>query len=145
MEEELHLIDNSRVIRLDRYLNYHISTFVLYMLSFYVFMFLYLAFAAAMVFSVFMLWVLWKEDRKGWIILYFIIVGLPFCFLTGIAVFYSYSRILLFASIAPSYLYFFLLRFDVNDWVKEKRAHNQYLMEKRDSENKFKSFGGDSE
>ena len=87
-----------------------------------------------------MLYVLFTEKKKGWIILFIVIVVIPIIILIILSVMVEFSRPLLFLSVGLFYFYCFLLRFEVNDWVREAMARNQYLLEKKQREDDLKSF-----
>jgi len=84
---------------------------------------------AAIVFTPFMLYVLYKEEKKGWIISFSIIVLLP---LIPISLFYPD---LLLIGLAPFYLFCFLLRMEVKGWLTEMRARNDLILQKLKKEN----------
>lgn len=126
--------------RLQKYLNYEVSSSILYFLSFQVFVFIFIASAAALAFTPFMLYVLFSEKKKGWIILFIVIVIVPIIFLLILSVMVEFSKPLLFITLGLFYFYCFLLRFEVNDWVREASAKNQYLIDKKKRELDSKSF-----
>ncbi|MBU2494681.1 MAG: hypothetical protein KJ571_18825 [Bacteroidetes bacterium] len=140
MEENNYINQNYNLIRLKKYLNYEVSGLVLFILSFQVFIFIFLASAAVLIFTPFMLYVLYTEKKKGWLILFIIIVFIPLMVLIVSFIFIEFSRPMLFISIGLFYFYFFLLRFDVNEWVREAGAKNQYLRDKKKRELELKSF-----
>ena len=140
MEENIYINQNYNLIQLQKYLNYEVSGFLLYILSFQVFIFLFIASAAALAFMPFMLYVLFTEKKKGWIILFIVIVVIPIIILIILSVMVEFSRPLLFLSVGLFYFYCFILRFEVNDWVREAMARNQYLLEKKQREDDLKSF-----
>lgn len=80
---------------------------------------LFIFVAAAVLFMPYMLFVLYKLDKKGWIIFLNILVILP---LLVIVVFLN--DLLFFAALVQIplllfYFYCFLLRFSINEWTKE--------------------------
>ncbi|MGD8780759.1 MAG: hypothetical protein PVH88_17575 [Ignavibacteria bacterium] len=140
MKEIINTSLNSNLVRLKKYLNYEISGAILYFLSFHVFIFIFLASAAALIFTPFMLYVLFKENKKGWIIFFGTVVILPVIIFIIISFLYEFGRPLLFISLGLFYFYCFMLRFEVIDWVKEMNARNQYLLNKMKSEEELKLF-----
>lgn len=140
MEENNYINQNYNLIRLKKYLNYEVSSLVIYILSFQVFIFIFLASAAVLIFTPFMLYVLYTEQKKGWLLLFVIIVLIPLMVLIVSFIIIEFSRPMLFISIGLFYFYFFLLRFDVNEWVREASAKNQYLMDKKKRELELKLF-----
>jgi len=140
MENEIDLIQNYNLIRLKKYLNYEVSSSILYFLSFQIFIFIFLASAAALIFAPFMLYVLSKENKKGWIVLFIIIVIIPIMLLIILSILFEFSKPLLLISLGLFYFYCFLLRFEVNNWVQEMSARNQYLMNKKKREEDLNTF-----
>ncbi|MBU0473253.1 MAG: hypothetical protein KKF62_03740 [Bacteroidetes bacterium] len=118
-----------RLESLYKYLNYEISSSVLYVGGWFYFMLLIVIIFAAIVFTPFMLYVLYKEEKKGWIISFSIIVLLP---LIPISLFYPD---LLLIGLAPFYLFCFLLRMEVKGWLTEMRARNDLILQKLKKEN----------
>jgi len=140
MEENIYIDQNYNLTRLKKYLNYQVSSSILYFLSLQVFVFIFLASAAALIFIPFMLYVLFTEKRKGWIVLFIVIVIVPFILFLILSLMVEFSRPLLFISLGLFYFYCYLLRFEVNDWAREAMSRNQYLLEKKQSEDDLKSF-----
>lgn len=108
-----------RILKLKRYLNYQISGAVLYFISFFALLFLFIAAGAAIVFSVFMLRVLYQENKTGWIVFFFVLVIIPMILFGLLSIWIPAFRLITLFSIGLFYLYFFFLRFEVNEWVRE--------------------------
>lgn len=140
MEDNIDLVQNNNLTQLKKYLNYEISTSILYFLSFQVFIFIFLALATALIFTPFMLYVLFKEDKKGWIVLFLIIVIVPTIIFIVSAILFSFSNPLLIVSIGLFYFYCFLLRYGVNGWVREMSFKNKYLQDKKQREEELELF-----
>ncbi len=140
MEENIYIDKNYNLTRLRKYLNYQVSSSLLYFLSFQVFVFIFIASAAALIFTPFMLYVLITEKKYGWIVFFIIIVVVPVIILLMLSWMVEFSRPMLFISLGLFYFYCFLLRFQVNDWSREAIARNQYLFEKKQREDDLKLF-----
>jgi hypothetical protein len=134
MEENIFIGQNNNLTRLKKLLNYQVSGSLLYFLSFQVFIFIFFASAAALIFTPFMVYVLFTEKKKGWIIIFLVIVVLPFILLLVLSLMYEFGRPLIYISLGLFYFYCFLLRFEVNDWSREAIARNQYILEKKKKE-----------
>lgn len=119
MEDEIYINQNNNITRLQKFLNYEISSSLLYFLSFFAFALILFASAAAIIFTPYMLYVLYREKKKGWIILFAAVVIVPVIFLLLSTAIAEFSNILLFITLGLFYFYCFLLRFEVNDWVRE--------------------------
>ena len=140
MEDNIDLVQNYNLTRLKKYLNYEVSTSILYFLSFQVFIFIFFALAAALIFTPFMLYVLLKEDKKGWIVLFVIIVITPIILLIILAIIFDFALPLLIVPLGLFYFYCFLLRFSVNGWLREISMKNQILKDKKRREDELKLF-----
>lgn len=127
--------------RLKIYLNYELSTSILYFLHYLgVFIVIFLALAAALIFTPFMLIVLFKENKIGWIIFFIILVILPLIIFTTVAIMFKFGQPLPLIPLGLFYFYCFLLRYEVNGWLREINAKNQYQIEKRKKEAELKDF-----
>ncbi len=134
------LYSNYNLERLSKYLNYHIATFALFIASWFVSFFLILATLAALIFTPFMLYVLYKENQKGWIIFFGVIVIVPLIVLIVISFLDPFLKPAILITIGLFYFYCFLLRFSVNDWLTEIRAKNEYLLEKQKRDQELDNF-----
>src|SRR5690606_6364808 len=101
--------------RLATILNFEISFTVIYLFSFAATGFLFVSGILAAVFVPFLIYVLLKEGRNGWIIFFNISVILPILF----SYFFvpSYFAIFVLIALAMYYFYCFLLRLSVNEWI----------------------------
>lgn len=131
MTNEAGLHNDYDLVRLGKYLNYHISTFVLFIASWFSLLFLFIAALVALIFAPYMLHVLYKENQKGWIIFFGVIVIIPLIVFIVISFIDPFLKPAILLTIGLFYLYCFLLRFEVNDWIKERRAMNEYILEKQ--------------
>lgn len=141
MKDEIHLISDEQLNRLAKYLNYQISTIILVVLSAFTFVFIFLAALAAIIFTPYMLYVLNKEKKTNWIIFFIILVIVPLIILSVIAILFPLYYIAApLISIILFYLYCFLLRFEVNEWLRGISARNQWLLEKHERDEELNSF-----
>jgi hypothetical protein len=114
---ELHDTSYSRLRKLQYWLKYELSSSLLFLLSFFGLMFVFVLVFFALIFTPFMLYVLYKEKRKGWIIFFFILISSPFVLLFAGS---QYLLVAGFLSLATFYLFCFLLKFASDEWVKER-------------------------
>ena len=126
---EPRLENTQRLEKLYKYLNYEISSSILYV-AIWFFMFLApLLIIAAVVFTPYMLYVLYKEEKKGWIIFFVLTTILPIGLLS---IFYTP---LIIAGLIPFYLFCVILRMEVKGWITEMRARNELTLQKIRREN----------
>ncbi len=123
--------------KLSRYLNFHISTSVLFILSLFWGIALIAAVAATVLFLSFMLYVFIRLRKKAWIITFLAFVILPAiaCIIFGYMLGYLSSFMLL--SLAFFYVYFFILKYVINDYLEELLSRERLQME-REEENQKK-------
>lgn len=140
MSEKIELIENQNLLRLQKYLNYELSTGMLYLLSFMAGSLVILLILAALIFMPFMLNVLIKEKRKGWLIFFVVIFVIPTIVLFVVAFTVEFFNSLPLISLGLFYLYCFLLRFSVNDWVSDIKARNEYLIQKKRRNDELNAF-----
>lgn len=117
-----------QLVNLSSILNYHISTGVLFLLSFFGGIFLTIASLAAIIFTPYPIYVLILEKKIWWIVAFIIIVIFPT--LLALIFFKQYFTFALIISLACFYFYSFLLRLSVNGWIKEYNWKQQLLMDK---------------
>lgn len=113
---EIEIQRNYNVLRLQRWLEYELSTSMLFILYHFVGIALLLMTVAAILFTPFMMWVLFQEKRYGWIASFIIAVMLPV-----IGVFFIDSKVAwkTIAGLLPLaffYFYCFCLRLTIRDW-----------------------------
>jgi hypothetical protein len=136
MESEQNpILENTRRLeKLYKYLNYEISSSIVYLASWLFAIFLPLLFLAAILFTPFMLFVLYKEEKKGWIISFAVIIIAP-----------TFLSIIIFPALTilgliPFYFYCFILRLEVKSWLQEIRARNELILRKIRNSNESNEF-----
>ena len=107
--------------------------FLLYILGF---LLLYLVILAAAIFTPYILYILIREKRYGWITIFFFMVILPYIFIFMMFLGYILFSAWLLLPIIMIYLYFFLLKYSVDDWLQEFNAHEQLEEQKKELEQK---------
>ena len=105
--------------RLSIYLNYELSTVILYLLSHLGIITLILVVIAATVFAPYMLFVFFKLRKFAWIVSFVVMVIFPLiiCIIIGLKVGYLPAFILI--PLGFFYFYCFILKFSVSDQLKE--------------------------
>lgn len=126
---------NDHLDRLALFLNYELSASLLFFVSFVVWIFIFIAIVIAGVFIPYMIYVLLKEGRHGWIIFFNVMILTPL--LISILFIPSYFSIFMLISVALFYCYCFFLRMTVNEWIKERNWRLQ-LIEQRNEIGKAK-------
>ncbi len=122
-------IKNRKLVeKLDQILGYEINGTFLYLGGFFYVVLLMIAIISLIIFVPFMVYVLFKEKRKGWLYGFFFGVLLPTiitCFVTENVFLLHNSWVLL---ILPFYFfYFFILKFSTREWLREDEAYRQFL------------------
>lgn len=119
--------------KLNFYLSYELSTGTLALLSYLYTITLVLAVAAAAIFTPFMLFILYKEKRFGWINLFLIFIIIPLMLsFTNLIPDYL-AEVLRYSILGGFYMYCVLLKLVVRDWLQERKSKIQYLRMKEES------------
>jgi len=104
------------VRRLQQWLDYELSTSLLMFLSWFWNIALLLAIIASIIFTPFMLKVMFEERRFGWIVFFFLMVILPFVGILFFNIDSSYKFAIELIPLALFYFYCFILRLAIKDW-----------------------------
>ncbi len=133
-----YVMDIVAVRRLRAILWFELSTAALVILNFFWALTLTIVIVAALLFTPYMLYVLFKEKHYGWIGFFFFIFVLPYIII--LLIYYNYMMLpaWLLLPMPLLYLYYFLLKYSVDDWLKEYDAHEYLEEEKRESEQRRK-------
>jgi len=99
---------------------------------------LYIIIAAAILFTPYMLYVLIKERKYGWIVIFFLMVVLPYPVIYLIIGEYILLTAWLLLPVIPFYLYCFLIKFSVDDWLREYNWEQQLIEQRKEWEEKKK-------
>lgn len=116
--------------RLSTFLNYELSSSTFYLGAFFYRALLFIAVLAAIVFTPYLIYVLFLEKRYGWLIFFFLIVILP---LISFEIFISDPAARSIARWFPIGAFFFyclLLKYTVNDWIRERSFRQMWEAEK---------------
>jgi len=91
----------------------------------------------AIAFAPYVLYVLYRSNKTGWILFFFIIVGLPLVFVfinTGIEVLNTFLR---FMPPLAFYFYCFLLRLSVNEWLSDASPSREMTIMHHEDHNRL--------
>jgi hypothetical protein len=107
--------------KLKRILNYQISTWLLFMISFLFIspILIVILAVAALLFAFYIIFALYKNHKYGWIAAFFITTIIPVIILAFIVELNYSVIILLIIEVAAFFIYCAALRLTVNLWVKE--------------------------
>jgi hypothetical protein len=116
--------------KLSKILNYHLSTSILFLLSFFSLIGLILLIIAAAIFTPYMLYLFFKERKTSWLLsfLIFVIFPLIICIILGLK--FNYLSVFLLIGLTFFYFYFFIMKFVVNDQLSELTAAEELQREK---------------
>jgi hypothetical protein len=99
---------------------------------------LYIIITAAVVFTPYMIYVLVKEKKFSWIAIFVFMVVLPYPLLYLIIGDYILLPAWLLLPVIPFYLYCFLIKYDVDDWLSNYNWEHQLFEQRKESEEKKK-------
>lgn len=117
--------------KLSKVLNYQLSTTVLLILTYAGGLTIVVTTIAAILFSPYMLYVLYLEKKYGWIIFFTILVFVPIVIFISLSIWE-----LLFVPLALAYFYYFLLKFVVRDWIQERNSKIAFMKQLKQSKKK---------
>lgn len=105
---------------LSYYLNYSVPTFGLYAGSFFWGIFLFIAIIAAIIFTPYMLKILYQTDRKKWVFSFVIIIGIPIL----LSVYFMFTTVMIapifrMISVGIFFLYCFSLKSNIRNWISD--------------------------
>jgi len=132
MNSEIFDIQQKRRLldRLALILNFEIATGFGY-LFYFLYEILIMVFAiAALLLTPFMLFVLFKIKKFGWIVFFFLITGIPLVLSFIVSQVLWWPQVFLYSSILGFYFYCFLLRVVVNDDLKNIVAKENLYYQK---------------
>ena len=129
--------------KLSKVLNYHLSTSLLFILSFFSGILLTAAIIAAMIFVPIMLYIFFRLKKTSWIISFCIIVLMPLIISIILGLEIGYLSVFLLISLAFFYCYFFILKYMVNDRLHELIAREELEVEK--NAEKYKTSAWESQ
>jgi hypothetical protein len=116
--EELTVFSNNQNLkRLNYWLKYQISSSFLLILSWMFPLALLLTTIVALIFAPFMLFILYKEKKFGWIIFFGILIIFPLIIIIVFSMHSTYFMALILIPLALFYFYCFILRLTVSDWL----------------------------
>ena len=128
-EEEDYLLLN-----LKRFLNYHISAALLYFLSFLTIIALFIAAFFALIFTIYLYYVLIRIKKYGWISFFTVIIFVPSILIILFITKSEYMITFLLIELGIFYFFCFIFRFVVNDWCEELSWKILRLKEKKEKE-----------
>lgn len=130
------ILENAtRLDKFYQYLNYEVgSSLLLVGLLFMPILLEELLKLAAILFTPYLIYVLYKEAKYGWITTFILIVLLPDLLLLVFAFQYNVFALL------PFYFYCYILRLEAKNWLKEKRSRNELALQKIRKANKSNEF-----
>ena len=126
-----------RLRRLYHWLTYNRLTIFLYAGSFFLLPKIILSFLAvlAILFAPYVVFVLYKNGKRGWLLFFAIITGIP----TGFAFLHTGNSLLdtalPFFPLATFYLYCVILRYSVADWISDASPIGEQQVEYEDKQN----------
>ncbi|MEW6196744.1 MAG: hypothetical protein AB1521_16480 [Bacteroidota bacterium] len=114
---EIDVSKDYNIVRLQQFLDYELSTILLFILSWFWQFTLILIVIAAVIFTPFMLKVLFQERKFGWIIFFVLMVGVPLATFQLMDLEPAYRFATNLIPLLLFYFYCFLLRLAVRDWI----------------------------
>jgi Mn2+/Fe2+ NRAMP family transporter len=121
--------------KLAQCLNFHLSTGILFFLSFFWTIGLILIIIAAVIFTPIMLYLILKGGKASWLFSFIICVIVPLIISIILGLEFNYLSVFLLIGLLFFYFYFFVLRFVVNDQLSEVIAKEELQREREGERN----------
>jgi hypothetical protein len=124
-------LTDSGIAKLNYYLNYSFPLPLLYFLTYAMGMGIELLMLAAVIFSPYMIYILAKNKKYGWVISFLIMVIIPL--MAGFILISEpiWYLILTRTSLGMFYLYCVVLKFSTRDWVADESAKKELYKQRR--------------
>jgi hypothetical protein len=126
--------DIVEVRRFREILFFEISTSAAFILQAFWPINLYIIISAAILFTPYMIYVLFKERKYVWIIMFFLVVVLPYPILYAIVGDYILLPGWMLLPIIPFYFYCFIIKFSVEDWLSDYSAEQELIRQRKEEE-----------
>jgi multidrug efflux pump subunit AcrB len=140
IENTSYEVNDHLLMKLKYYLNFELSGAILYAISFMNEIALLLSTILAIVFTPFMLYVLYKTRKYGWSIFFAVIILIPLVVSLLIFKLSMYLQLFLLIELGLTYLFYFILRFAVNEWCEEINARKLRILHQKEYEEKKALF-----
>ncbi len=99
---------------------------------------IFLIFSPPVIFTPYIIYVLTKEKRYGWLTTYIMFVVLPGVISLLVIHGGIFAALWMPLLMLPFYLYCFLIKFSVEEWLREYRAEQQLIRQRKERERKQK-------
>jgi hypothetical protein len=119
MDIEIKSRENYYLSKLNKYLRYELSSPILFFGGYFIGPLIFLAYAVAIIFTPYMLYVLFQLKKTGWIITFFAIVVIPAVIFWSLGLKLGYTSIFMLIPLGLCYFYFFILKYTVSDRLRE--------------------------
>ncbi|MBI1938616.1 MAG: hypothetical protein HYS25_10885 [Ignavibacteriales bacterium] len=126
--------------KLKFYLNFELSASALYILSYSYGSVLVLSAGAALIFTPFIIYSLYKTQKFFWLSSFFVLIIIPSPIVYLVSEDKTFFSVLLFVELGVFYFYCVILRFVVNDWAEEIRWREIRKLQKAEFEMSKKMF-----
>jgi len=101
-------------------------------------LFLWLIVAAAILFTPYIFYVLIKERKYGWIIIFFIMIIIPLLFVHILFLDALFHDAIILIPLAFFYFYCYLIKYEVDRWLSEYYSHQDFLQQKKESKERMR-------
>jgi hypothetical protein len=95
-------------------------------------LFLWLIVAAAILFTPYIFYVLIKERKFGWIIIFFVVIIIPLLFVHILFLDALFHDAIIMIPLASFYFYCYLIKYEVDRWLSEYYSHQELSQQKKE-------------
>lgn len=101
-------------------------------------LFLWLIAAAAILFTPYIFYVLIKERKFGWIIIFFVMIIIPLLLVHILFLDALFHDAVIMFPLAFFYLYCYLIKYEVDRWLMDYYSHQEFLLQKKESNERMR-------
>lgn len=101
-------------------------------------LFLWIIVAAAIIFTPYIFYVLIKERKFGWIIIFFVMIIIPLLFVHFLFIDALFHDAIIMIPLASFYFYCYLIKYEVDRWLNEYHSHQDFLQQKKERDERMR-------
>lgn len=101
-------------------------------------LFLWIIVTAAIIFTPYIFYVLIKEKKFGWIIIFFVMILITLLFVHILFRDALFHDAIIMIPLSFFYFYCYLIKYEVDRWLSEYYSHQEYLQQKKESNERMR-------
>lgn len=102
-------------------------------------LFLWLIVGAAILFTPYIFFVLIKERKFGWIVIFFVMIIIPLLVMHILFLDALFHDAIILIPLASFYFYCYLIKYEVDRWLGEYHSYQELMLQKKEKEKRMRS------